>query len=62
MNIERTKLYEMINTEDGGVAVIWGTDYILRVCVEDSHRESYNIAWEFMVAHAAREKIFGEEG
>jgi len=54
-----TKLYQMIN-EDGGVAIIWGTDYIFRVCVEDDPRESYDMAWEFMIAHAARQKTLGE--
>lgn len=62
MNIERSKLYQMINEEDGGVAITWGTDYIFRVCVEDDPRESYSMAWEFMVDHAAKQKIFGEEG
>ena len=60
MDIERSKLYQMINTEDGGVAVVWGTDYIFRVCVEDDPRESYDMAWEFMIAHAARQKTLGE--
>ena len=62
MDIERSKLYQMVYEEDGGVAVVWGTDYLIRICGEDDPRESYDIAWEFMLAHAARQKIFGEEG